>query len=457
VNRSLIDYFRCPDQLVNLRVEPELSRDAGFFRFGSGATGYGHVSGVSPSWASSNGLSDVLPNLHSVGKPLCLSFDPDEIVDNLRLERYLANQNGLRSLPKRALRGSYYHLRPLLPTFLRRGIQRMYYADWSRIPFPSWPVDCSADRILQGVLWLLLQNEPEGIPFIWFWPEGLPSCAMMTHDIEEVEGRDFCGKLMDLNDAYGIKTSFQVVPEERYPVPATFLEGIRSRGFEINIHDVNHDGSLFHDEETFYRGAKKINQYAREFGALGFRAGSMYRHPDWYHALDVSYDMSIPTVAHMEPQRGGCCTVMPYFIGRVLELPLTTTQDFALFNVLREKTCDLWRREIELVSAQHGLISFIVHPDYLLSVKAQEVYAELLSYLSELGREGRTWLALPREVNDWWRQRTEMRLIRRGQEWIVEGSGSERARVAWARLVNGQLAYCVEGSQVDVSSTCRFP
>jgi hypothetical protein len=330
----------------------------------------------------------------------------------------------------------------------------MYYAGWDRIPFPSWPVDCSVDRILQGVLWLLLQNEPEGIPFIWFWPEGLPSCAIMTHDIEEVGGRDFCTKLMDLNDAYGIKASFQVVPEKRYPVPATFLDGIRGRGFEINIHDVSHDGSLFQDEESFYKGAKKINHYAQEFGALGFRAGSMYRHPDWYHALDVSYDMSIPAVAHMEPQGGGCCTVMPYFIGKILELPLTTTQDFALINVLREYTCDLWRREIELVSAEHGLISFIVHPDYLLSAGAQRVYTELLSHLAALGREGRTWLALPREVNDWWRQRAEMRLFRRGEGWVIEGPGKERARVAYARLKDGQLSYEIEPHAYGPQGNC---
>jgi hypothetical protein len=262
---------------------------------------------------------------------------------------------------------------------------------------------------------------------------------------------------MDLNDAHGIKASFQVVPEERYPVPTTFLDSLRGRGFEINIHDVNHDGSLFQDEETFYRGAKKINSYARDFGALGFRAGSMYRHPDWYHALEVSYDMSVPTVAHMEPQRGGCCTVMPFFIGNVLELPLTTTQDFALITVLREHTCDLWRREMELVLAEHGLISFIVHPDYLLSADAQKNYTELLSHLSALGREGRTWLALPREVNDWWRQRAEMRLVRRDQEWIIEGAGKERAQIAWAHLVDGRLAYTLPGQQVSFTSSCALP
>jgi hypothetical protein len=28
--------------------------------------------------------------------------------------------------------------------------------------------------------------------------------------------------------------------------------------------------------------------------------------------LCFAYDMSIPNVAHLDPQRGGCCTIMPF-------------------------------------------------------------------------------------------------------------------------------------------------
>ena len=60
----------------------------------------------------------------------------------------------------------------------------------------------------------------------------------------------------------------------------------------------------------------------------------MYREQQWFDAFEFSYDMSVPNVAHLEPQRGGCCTVMPYFVGDILELPLTTTQDYSLFHIL---------------------------------------------------------------------------------------------------------------------------
>jgi hypothetical protein len=68
----------------------------------------------------------------------------------------------------------------------------------------------------------------------------------------------------------------------------------------------------------------------------------MYREQAWFDAFDFSYDMSVPNAAHLEPQRGGCCTVLPYFVGDVLELPLTTTQDYSLFHILGEYSMERW-------------------------------------------------------------------------------------------------------------------
>ncbi len=98
--------------------------------------------------------------------------------------------------------------------------------------------------------------------------------------------------------------------------------GCERRGFEVNLHDLNHDGRLFADKDAFLRHARRINDYAREFGCEGFRSGAMYREQGWFGAFEFSYDMSVPNAAHLEPQRGGCCTVMPYFVGNILELPL---------------------------------------------------------------------------------------------------------------------------------------
>ena len=80
----------------------------------------------------------------------------------------------------------------------------------------------------------------------------------MTHDVETAAGRDFCGELMNLDDAAGVKASFQIVPEQRYAVSAEFLGSIRSRGFEVSVQDLNHDGKLFDSREEFVRRAQVV-------------------------------------------------------------------------------------------------------------------------------------------------------------------------------------------------------
>ena len=46
--------------------------------------------------------------------------------------------------------------------------------------------------------------------------------------------------------------------------------------------------------------------------------------------------------------------------------------------------------------------------------------------------------------HQWWRQRSQMRLIRRGNRWEIEGLGKERARIAYARLKGNRVVYRLE-------------
>ena len=132
---------------------------------------------------------------------------------------------------------------------------------------------------------------------------------------------------------------------------------------------------------------------------------------------------------------------MPFFIGKILELPVTTTQDYTLFNILQDYSIDLWKQQSELIMQKHGLMSFIVHPDYIISSREQGIYNQLLCHLAQLREEKGLWIALPREVNKWWRQRAEMQLVEDGKGWRIEGEGAERARIAYASEVDGQLMF----------------
>jgi hypothetical protein len=224
---------------------------------------------------------------------------------------------------------------------------------------------------------------------------------------------------------------------------------------------LNHDGKLFVGKALFLERVRRINQYGRAFGALGFRSGALYRNLAWYDALDFSYDMSVPNAAHLDPQRGGCCTVMPYFVGKILELPVTATQDYSLFHILNQDSTALWKLEIAQILEKHGLASFIVHPDYILEPRLRRIYKSLLDYLSRLRSEEKLWIALPRDVNKWWRARSEMKLLRRGNKWVVEGPEKHRARLAYASLDGDRLVYQLaqaegvppSGSRVDATNS----
>lgn len=441
----LSEYYRLPSELPFRFLHRRRTGGApGFFRFGSEAVCYGRCESGPTAKSPSTHLYDALAEVQVEDHCVHLPFEPTEVIDNLRLERYAglgtSGKNGLTG--SALIRKAYYGVRDLLPAQARRRFQRIYLRGWRKLPFPKWPVDFTVDTLHAHLLQLSMKAMGvERVPFIWFWPDGAPSCLVMTHDVETTVGVGFASSLMDMDDAHGIKSSFQVVPVGRYRIADDFVQEIRRRGFELNVHDFKHDGSLFQDHAQFLLQAQKINESVRNFQSLGFRSGAMYRNQEWFQALDVSYDMSVPNVAHLEPQRGGCCTVMPYRIGKILELPLTMTQDYSMFHMLGDYSIDLWITECEQILRRNGLMSFIVHPDYVVEPLARKVYLNLLGHLSRLVADHKLWAALPGDVNRWWRNRSEMELVRDDGRWHIEGPDKERARVAYAILEGDRLTY----------------
>ncbi len=312
MNSCLSRYYRCPEQYERLAWSETHSGSSGYFRFGQGTTCYGSYCGRQVSPTPVGALHDALSEVSIENGTAHLPFDPSEAIDNLCSEAYVGDwRRGRLSV----LSQIYYFFRPVLPVGVRRHFQKLHFRGWKERTFPHWPVDCSVDNLMAELMLLSLRaSGAERIPFIWFWPEGSSSCAIMTHDVEAKAGSDFCSNLMDFDDSFGIKASFQIVPEERYLVRPEFLQAFRNRGFEIAIHDLNHDGHLYRDRDQFQERAAKINSYGKKYETEGFRAAVLYRKQVWYDALEFAYDMSVPNVAHLDPQRGGCCTVMPYFL-----------------------------------------------------------------------------------------------------------------------------------------------
>src|SRR4051812_22366772 len=146
--RTLDAYFRCALD-VEIAVGGALSAQPGFFTFG-GAVCYGRVAGAMPASEAGLNLPDVTGLARVAAGRVTLPFDLTEVLDNLRLERYCRTDEG--GLSSSVVRSAYYLVRPLLTVGLRKRLQRIKLRDWERIPFPSWPVDTSVDRLVSRVL-----------------------------------------------------------------------------------------------------------------------------------------------------------------------------------------------------------------------------------------------------------------------------------------------------------------
>jgi hypothetical protein len=86
--------------------------------------------------------------------------------------------------------------------------------------------------------------------------------------------------------------------------------------------------------------------------------------------------------------------------------------------MLNDYSINLWKQQTELIM------------DYVSGAREQNVYKELLTYLSTLRDEKNVWIPTSSEVNRWWRQRRAMKLVQQGDCWKIEGEGRERARIA---------------------------
>ena len=293
----------------------------------------------------------------------------------------------------------YYGLKPFVPQSLRAAIRRKLAMRLRKQIGDVWPVIPGSE------------HPPEN----WTgWPEGKKFALVLTHDVESKGGVRKCRALMQLEQDLGFRSSFNFIPEGSYRVPSELREVLTASGFEVGIHDLKHDGRLFASYRGFKRRATRINRYAREWGASGFRSGFMLRNLDWLHDLDVQYDASTFDTDPFEPQPEGGHTIFPFWVPHpvdnsssegYVELPYTLPQDSTLFLVLRETTPEIWMRKLDWIAEHGGMALLDVHPDYISFNGSRKtatkypvaLYREFLTYL-KTRYAGEYWHALPRDV-----------------------------------------------------------
>jgi peptidoglycan/xylan/chitin deacetylase (PgdA/CDA1 family) len=371
-------------------------------------------------------------------EPLVYTRGRADVIDpeDLLLERYC------RRTTRAGWLAMYYRLKPALPRSLQLRMRRLYARRLRRRHesgggFPQWPIEPILVQRLEAHLRRRLhETGADRLPLVGFWPHGHRFAFVLTHDVEGPRGLAHVPRILDLERRHGVVSCWNLVGHD-YPIDRHVVDAIRAAGGEIGLHGLRHDGRLFASRRAFERELPGIHERMAAWGAEGFRSPSTLRNAAWMRELPVEYDSSFPDTDPFEPQPGGCCSILPFLLGQVVELPITMVQDHTLFDILGESDIGLWRRKAAWIARHGGLVTVLVHPDYMLDDERMRRYEELLSFLGSL--EG-GWHTLPRDVARWWRQRAALDAALLRGEMIEEAAlTTAGATLAWARERDGDI------------------
>ncbi len=307
--------------------------------------------------------------------------------------------NGWTELGNPAWKRVYYAIRPIIPIKLRWLLQKNVAERIDGFSSqPMWPLPEKNSLRDSRVK----ENDWKS-PFV------------ITHDIDTRFGFEHIEEVAEVEMRLGFKSSWNIVPN-LYEVNESILEYLRSSGMEIGVHDWNHDGRLFSDKKIFNERVKKINRVMRGWGAKGFRAGMVFHNDEWMQELECDYDSSYYDTDPYQPMGGGCCSIWPFMLGHLVELPYTMPQDHVLFVAKAEvkvpqeyhsedyrrrenwdwirryindnlgieelrnlgikgkskiviRGVDIWKMKAEWLVEQDGMVLMITHPDYLCHPK----------------------------------------------------------------------------------------
>jgi hypothetical protein len=314
----------------------------------------------------------------------------------------------------------YYSVKPFVPRNLRWALRRKRAVGIRERNTETWPINSAA-------------SAP---PVDWLgWPDDKRFAVVITHDVESQKGLEKVRQLAEVEEKFGFRSSFNFIPRGGYDVPEELRLWLKKRDFEVGVHDLYHDGKLYHSRSGFREKAEQINFHLREWEAVGFRSGFMLRQLDWLHDLNAEYDASTFDTDPFEPQPDGCRTIFPFFVqdparpvgSGYVELPYTLPQDSTLYLLLGERSPEIWLHKLDWIAKHGGLVLVNIHPDYIDFDRSDfahfqypvSLVTDLLRHL-EVHYAGQFWNPLPRELAAWFRR------SRVGEEVSSTDSSSSR-------------------------------
>lgn len=336
--------------------------------------------GAGPAWMAGREAT-----VFAEGKSVVVGKDEAEVppCDDLRAALEVLRTESYREPAKpitRFLPFHYHHIPGGLRIKIGQALESMGQPE-----FPRWPIDPSGDALR----WLLGDRGAA-------WPGGKGFAFVASHDVDSAGGMKLARKLLEVEARHGVPAVYSFVTST-YKIDKAFLRDVQAAGGEIAWHSDLHDNRIaFEDEAGIRRRIASARGFLDEFDVKGFRSPSLCRTPLLLKVASETFtwDSSVPDTG----PGGGCATVHPWRIGKMLEVPLTIPMDADLVfrKVGPEKWADAWIEKTKFVKDVGGVAMLCTHPEkhFSGSEPAWKAYDEFLKRVKEMD----PWVCVPREI-----------------------------------------------------------
>jgi len=219
--------------------------------------------------------------------------------------------------------------------------------------FPLWPIDESIDI------------EPSDIDYA-----GKRFALVLTHDIDSRTELDLIDGIRMGERTMGVRSSWGFVPDVSWPSDP-LVGSLVEDGCQVYWHDLAHDGQMpwlrLDELRARIDAIDRSSTWARNVST--FRSGQLLMSPRLFNVVSGRFaiDMSIPDSERGGPYGSvvGCGSVIPFKMGRVLELPMTMPQDYFLERVYGlgpRAIFDLWMAKVDHIARVGGVAVLNTHP-----------------------------------------------------------------------------------------------
>ena len=156
------------------------------------------------------------PNLALVDGQAIVSFDLYEAMRRFYFEDFRGRAAAVSRAASLARR-LYYLARPAIPRQYQLALRRRLARTQARSRFPAWPIDTTLDDLRSAVMSAAMAAAGrDRVSMLGLWPRRARYGVVLRHDVEESEGVRNIDALRSVEEAVGLRSVWNFVPE-RYP------------------------------------------------------------------------------------------------------------------------------------------------------------------------------------------------------------------------------------------------